>query len=65
MVDAWRRAAVGLLGLVSVPALAADGVQGRVQEFFLGNGAAPQQKQQVQLGTGLEWTRQEGRTRFD
>ncbi|RKG75399.1 hypothetical protein [Corallococcus terminator] len=65
MADGWWRAAVGLLGLLSVPAFAADGVQGRVQEFFLGDGAAPQQKQQVQLGTGLEWTRQEGETQFE
>ncbi|WP_233583482.1 hypothetical protein, partial [Corallococcus sp. CA053C] len=42
-----------------------EGVEGRVQEFFLGEGAAPQQRHELQLGTGLEWTRQQGESRFE
>lgn len=54
MANGRRLVTVGLLGLFSVPAVAEEGVQGRVQEFFLGDGAPPQQRGQVELGTGLE-----------
>ncbi|MBN9682539.1 MULTISPECIES: hypothetical protein [unclassified Corallococcus] len=65
MANGRRLVTVGLLGLFSVPAMAGEGVQGRVQEFFLGDGAPPQQRGQVELGTGLEWTRQDDETRFE
>lgn len=65
MANGRQLVTVGLLGLLSVPAMAAEGVEGRVQEFFLGDGAVPQQRGEVQLGTGLEWTRQDGETRFE
>ena len=65
MANGRQLVTVGLLGLVAMPALAAEGVQGRVQEFFLGDGAPPQQRGQVELGTGLEWTRRDDETRFE
>jgi hypothetical protein len=55
-----------LLGLAS-PALAQgeeQGVEGKVQEFFLGEEAPPNQKQQVEAGTGLEWEQQDGEANF-
>ncbi|GMT98454.1 hypothetical protein KH5H1_25730 [Corallococcus caeni] len=65
MANVRQLVTVGVVGLFAVPAVAEEGVEGRVQEFFLGDGAPPQQRGEVQLGTGLEWTRQEGETRFE
>jgi hypothetical protein len=65
MARALRWGGVGLLGLLAVPVFAAEGVQGRAQEFFLGDGAPPQQRGQVSLGTGIEWMRQRGESSFE
>lgn len=55
-----------LLGFTS-PALAqgaGEGVEGKAQEFFLGEEAPPNQKQEVEAGSGLEWEEQDGDSSF-
>ncbi len=53
-----------LLGLASPAMAQGEGVEGKAQEFFLGEEAPPNQKQQVEAGTGLEWEQEDGDASF-
>lgn len=53
-----------LLGLASPAWAQGEGVEGKAQELFLGEEAPPNQKQEVEAGSGLEWEQQDGETSF-
>jgi hypothetical protein len=61
---------LALVLALATPALALaeeggqEGVEGRTQEFFLGEEAPPNQKDEVEAGSGLDWEQDDGEARF-
>ena len=61
---------LALLLVIAAPALAAEGsgqegVEGRVEELFLGEEAPPNQRHEVEAGSGLDWEEDDGEASFE
>jgi hypothetical protein len=64
------RQSLALLLALATPALAAgeggqEGVEGRVEELFLGEEAPPNQQHELEAGSGLEWEEDDGEATFE
>jgi hypothetical protein len=61
---------MALLLAIATPALAAEGsgqegVEGRVEELFLGEEAPPNQQHELEAGSGLDWEEDDGEANFE